>query len=134
METLVRNSVTVATIYEAFGRGDIAFIIEHLDKDVYWEVMGTKPNAIAGTYVGASNVPAFFSALASNYDIENFEVDYVLDAGNDTVIAKGYHEGRGHTSRKSLKTHWAMEWKFNDEGKIIEYRNMYDTQAYASVM
>jgi ketosteroid isomerase-like protein len=134
METLVKNSANVATIYEAFGRGDVPFIIEQLDKNVLWEVMGAKPNAIAGTYSGASNVPSFFSALANNYQLENFQVEYILDADDDTVIAKGYHEGSGRVSGKPLKTHWAMEWKFNDDGKVIEYRNMYDTQAYANAL
>jgi len=134
METLVNNSATVATIYEAFGRGDIPYIISQLDKNVLWEVMGTKPNAIAGIYRGAENVPAFFSALGGNYQIEDFIVEYVLDAADNTVIAKGHHSGNGRVSGKPLKTHWAMEWKFNDDGKIVGYRNIYDTQAYASAL
>jgi len=134
METMVKNSATVASVYEAFGRGDISFIISQLDDNVLWVAMGDKPNAIAGVYKGAANVPAFFSALAVNYQLENFQVHYILDADDNTVIAKGYHEGKGLASGKPLKTDWAMEWKFNDEGRVIEYRNMYDTQAYANAL
>jgi hypothetical protein len=32
METLVKNAATVAAVYEAFGKGDVAFIISHLIK------------------------------------------------------------------------------------------------------
>jgi len=134
METLVKNSAIVGTIYEAFGKGDVPFIISQLDKNVLWEVMGAKPNPIAGTYKGAANVPAFFAALGGNYQLENFQVQYLVDADDNTVIAKGYHGGKGSVSGKPLKTHWAMEWKFNDDGKVIEYRNMYDTQAYANAL
>jgi ketosteroid isomerase-like protein len=134
METLVRNSATVAAIYEAFGRGDIPFIISQLDKNVLWVVMGEKPNAIAGTYKGAAAVPDFFNALATNYNVENFQVHYVLDADNNTVIARGYHDGNAVKTGKPLRTHWAMEFKFTDEGKVSEYRNFYDTQAYANAL
>ena len=112
--------------------GDIPSIVAQLDKNVLWEVMGARPNAIAGTYKGARNVPGFFSALANNYQIENFQVEYIVDVNDDTVIAKGHHEGKGRASGRPLKTHWAMEWKFNDDGKVIEFRNIYDTQAYAT--
>ena len=134
METLVKNSAAVAAIYEAFGKGDIPFIISQVDKNVYWEVMGTKPNAIAGIYKGAAEVPNFFAALAGNYQVENFTVQYIVEADENTVIAKGYHSGKGLKSGKPLKTYWAMEWKFNEVGKIVEYRNMYDTQAYANAL
>ena|SRR5690242_9496678 len=134
METLVKNAAVVSSIYKAFEMGDIPFIISQLDKNVLWEVMGVKPNPIAGTYRGSANVPSFFVALATNYQLENFQVHYVLDADDNTVIAKGYHEGKGAVSGKSLKTHWAMEWKFNEDGKVAEFRNMYDTQAYAGAL
>jgi ketosteroid isomerase-like protein len=134
METLVRNSAVVSSIYEAFGRGDVPYIIAQLDKDVLWEVMGSRPNPVSGTYKGASSVPAFFSALAVNYELANFQVHYILDADDNTVIAKGFHEGKGSASGKPLKTHWAMEWKFNDDGKVNGYRNIYDTQAYANAL
>jgi uncharacterized protein len=134
METLVKNSSTITAVYEACGRGDIPFILEQLDENVLWEVMGSKPNPIAGVYKSVSQVPAFFSALGNNYQLENFQVHYVVDVDENTVIARGYHDGKGLPSGKPLKTHWAMEWKFNDEGKVVEYRNMYDTQAYANAL
>jgi len=134
MEALVKNATTVASIYKAFEKGDVPFIISQLEKNVLWEVMGAKPNPIAGTYRGSANVPSFFLALANNYQLENFQVQYILDADENTVFAKGCHEGSGLTSGKPLKTHWAMEWKFNEEGKVSEFRNMYDTQAYSNAL
>ena len=95
METLVKNATTVAAIYEAFGKGDVPFIISQLDKNVLWEVMGAKPNPIAGIYKGSANVPSFFLALATNYELENFQVQYIVDVDENTVIAKGHHGGKG---------------------------------------
>lgn len=134
METLVKNSTTVAAIYEAFGKGDIPFIVSQLDKNVLWVTMGAKPNPTAGICKGAAEVPNFFKALAGNYQLENFRVHHILDADEHTVIAKGYHEGRGLASGKPFKTLWAMEWKFNDEARVIEYHSIYDTQAYAEAL
>jgi uncharacterized protein len=134
METLVKNATTVAAIYEAFGKGNIPFILSQLDENVLWVSMGAKPNPVAGTCKGVSEVPNFFTALAGNYQLENFQVHYILDADDNTVIAKGYHEGKGLSSGKPLKTLWAMEWKFNDDGKITEYRSIYDTQAYVNAL
>ena len=134
METLVKNSVTVAQMYEAFGRGDIAFIVKHLDKNVEWNAMGTQPIPTSGRYKGAAEVPKFFHNLASYYQLENFIVYYIVDCNDDTVIARGHHTGKGLKTGKPLETHWAMEWKFNEEGKVTAYQNIFDTQAYANVL
>jgi uncharacterized protein len=134
METLVKNSTTVARIYEAFGKADIPFIVKQLDKNVLWNVMGAKPNIIGGVYKGAAEVPRFFEALAANYQLENFQVYYIVDCNDDTVIARGHHGGKGMKTGKPFETHWTMEWKFNEDGKVIAYQSIYDTQAYANVM
>jgi len=49
--------------------------------------------------------------------LDNFRVQYVLDADKNTLIAKGCHKGEGSVSGKLPKTHWTMEWKFDKEGK-----------------
>jgi ketosteroid isomerase-like protein len=134
METMTKNSSTIASVYEAFGNGDIPAILAQIDKNVVFMVMGEKPNAIAGIYKSPAGVADFFSNLGGNYNLENFQVHYITDVDDHTVIARGSHEGSGKRTGKRLATHWAMEWKFNNDGKVTEYRNFYDTQAYASVM
>jgi ketosteroid isomerase-like protein len=134
METLVKNSSTVASIYEAFGKGDISFILSQLDKNVSWRPMGSKPNPISGIYNGASEVPKFFTALAENFQIDNFSVHYVLDLDDNNVLARGSHSGKALKTGKPLESDWAMEWKFNDDGKVIEYKSIYDTQAFVEAL
>ena len=58
---------TVQSIYEAFGRGDIDFILDQLTDDVDWA--SCPDSDIApwhGIHRGKAEVPAFFKALGEN--------------------------------------------------------------------
>jgi ketosteroid isomerase-like protein len=40
--TTVSHTTTVAAMYEAFGRADLAGILSHLSADVTWDVTATR--------------------------------------------------------------------------------------------
>ena len=54
--TLTNNAATVASLYEAFGRGDIPFILDHLADDCKWIGAGEGSLPQGGTYKGKDAV------------------------------------------------------------------------------
>jgi ketosteroid isomerase-like protein len=64
---------TVQSIYEAFGRGDIEFILDQLTEDVDWESCPDSDVAPwRGIHRGRAEVPAFFKELGSTLQITAF--------------------------------------------------------------
>jgi uncharacterized protein len=117
---------TVQGIYEAFGRGDIGFILGQLTDDVDWaSCPGSKVAPWHGIHRGKSEVPGFFTALAENLDITEFTPLSFASNETDVMVVTRW----GATARATGKSatmdihHW---WRFRD-GKIYFYRGTEDT-------
>src|SRR5438270_1550961 len=86
--TEIQNTERVTEIFEAFGRGDVAYILDqladdarfvsHLDPIVPW----------AGEFAGKDNVARYFQALGGSVDVTNPTVNAVV-AQDETVVAMG---------------------------------------------
>jgi len=126
--TSVNNAATVASLYEAFGRGDIPFILDHIADDCKWIGAGGDLIPSGGTYTG-KGVGNFFKALADNVEFSAFNLDAVHNIGDNEVIAFGNMSGNSKITGKPSSSDWAMHWKFNDEGKVVYYQDFYDTAA-----
>ena len=126
METLIRYGQTVSKMYQSFSRGDIPSIISALHHDVIWEVMGQPDIPYAGIYHGPEDVKMFFNKLQSNADFKEMVPEHILENGN-LVIAIGYAKGVAVKTKKLLSTIWSMTWEFNDDGKIVHFRDCFDT-------
>jgi uncharacterized protein len=82
------NTERVAKIFEAFGRWDIAYILDqladdarfvsHLDQRVPW----------AGEYSGKDEVASYFQALGGSVEVGDHPVNTLVSQG-DTVVASG---------------------------------------------
>jgi uncharacterized protein len=117
---------TVQHIYEAFGRGDIGFILDQLTDDVDWA--SCPDSDIApwhGIHQGKAEVPHFFKALGENLEITEFTP--LSFAANDTDVMvvtrwSATAPATGKTVTMDIH-HW---WRFRD-GKIYLYRGTEDT-------
>jgi ketosteroid isomerase-like protein len=124
------NRAAVVSLYEAFGRGDVAGIVEHLADDVSWDA-DWADNFAQRTAVdhfrprrGLTEVLEFFQVLAS-YTVHNFEVHDVLVSADrvacvvviDATTANG---GRYRDEEMHL-------WTFNAAGKISALRHYIDS-------
>jgi ketosteroid isomerase-like protein len=127
-ETLTDNVATVTAIYEAFGRGDIPFILSNISDDCRWEAMGKGSSAQGGTYTG-KGAADFFNNLLGEVEFVEFNPVSINHAGNNTVAAFGNLKGISKATGKPHSTDWAMRWVFNDAGKIVEYQNYHDSAA-----
>jgi hypothetical protein len=133
METLVRYGKTVSKMYDAFSKGDIPYIISCLHKDVIWEVMGQPDIPHAGIYHGPDDVKSFFRKMDEHVQYTEFVAEHILENGN-LVISTGYAKGKARKTGKLLSTIWAMSSEFDEDGKLVHFRDCYDTQTVARAL
>src|SRR5579862_8376067 len=77
-----QNIETVKGLYEAFGRGDVAAILDRVTDDVDWATDAAIPSAPwYGARHGKAEVPSFFAGIAQTGPVTQFEL--VSIAGND---------------------------------------------------
>jgi ketosteroid isomerase-like protein len=123
------NAATVATIYEAFGRGDIPAILEHLSDDIDWEgrsddhgIPWLRPGR------GKAHVVSFFESLAA-LELKRFEPTAIL-GGGDTVVALIDAELVVRDTGRTVDQLEAHVWTFDDAGLVRAFRHMVDTAAH----
>lgn len=123
------NVDTVKHMYDAFGRGDVPAILEHLDDNVEWDT--ETPNAGNVPWLeprrGKANIPGFFEALAplefARFEphtfFENADKVFVLIAIGANSKGKSYSiPNEGHL------------WQFNSAGKVVKYDHVTDTAVH----
>jgi ketosteroid isomerase-like protein len=114
----------VGEIYEAFGRGDVPAILEHVAPDVAWESWADNHAQRAGVpwlqahsdHVGVTE----FFGVVGGMDVTRFEVLNLL-AGGGAVAA----EIEIDTARfKDQEMHL---WTFGADDKVVRFRHYTDT-------
>jgi len=117
---------TIEQIYEAFGRGDVAAILDAVTDDVDWAAETTSTAAPwYGVRHGKDAVAAFFTAFGSAMEIEEFTPASL--AANDTdVLTVVRCRARSRSTGKTITMDLHHNFKFRD-GKIAYYRGTEDT-------
>ena len=124
-----QNTALVQQIYAAFGRGDIAAIVNEMADDVDWHaVVGAGPNVPThGPRRGRKEVTKFFDQVATNLDFKRFEPQEFVAEG-DKVIALGYYEGIAKPTGRGFKSEWVMVFTIQN-GKVTRFREFADAVA-----
>src|SRR5438067_2199711 len=97
--TTVSNAATVASLYEAFGRGDVAFILNHVDDSCEWTSAGGNLIPAGGIYKGKA-VGNFFKDLSESVDFTEFNPSAIHNIGNNEVVAFGNMSGNSKKTGK----------------------------------
>ncbi|HEY4595454.1 MAG TPA: nuclear transport factor 2 family protein [Thermoanaerobaculia bacterium] len=127
---------TATAIYEAFGRGDIPGLLEHISDDVQWEAWAdnTAQKAGVGWMVprrGKAGVAEFFQVVAEELDIQEFQVLSLMAGGNQVaaefVISANLKKGEG--SYRDEEMHL---WTFGADGKVVRLRHYLDTAKHVA--
>ena len=87
-----RNIATIQTVYAAFGRGDVATILDQVTDDVDWASEPAQNIAPwHGVHRGKDEVPKFFEALGSTVEVTEFTPLAFASSDNDvmTVVRFG---------------------------------------------
>ena len=123
------NVKTVQAGYEAFGRGDIPAILEHMADDVEWEpdsVDHGVPWLTPGR--GKDHVAAFFGTL-SQLEFRRFEPQNLLAGGNQ-VAAPIVVEVDVKATGRPIRDFEIHLWTFGDDGKVTGLRHFADTHQH----
>ena len=124
---------TIEEIYQAFGRGDVAAILDAVTDDIDWATETTSAAAPwYGVRHGKDAVAAFFTAFGSAMEIEEFTPASL--AANDTdVLTVVRCRARSRSTGKTLAMDLHHYFKFRD-GKIAYYRGTEDTAQTEAVL
>ena len=127
------NIKTITQVYEAFGRGDVAAILEAITDDVDWAAEAASSAAPwYGVRRGRDAVAVFFSDFGSTMEVEEFTP--VSFAANDTdVLTVVRFRARSRSTGKTAEMDLHHYFKFRD-GKIAYYRGTEDTAQTETVL
>jgi uncharacterized protein len=125
---------TVQEIYEAFGRGDVAAILDKVTDDVDW---ASEPaSSIApwhGIHKGKAEVPKFFEAIGANLEVTEFTPLSFASNATDVLSVVRFGMRVPATGKQGVMDihHW---FRFDDAGKVSQYRGTEDTALTAELL
>jgi uncharacterized protein len=127
------NIKTIAMVYEAFGRGDVAGILNAVTDDVDWAAEAASSAAPwYGVRRGRDAVAAFFSGFGSTMEVEEFTP--VSFAANDTdVLTVVRFRARSRSTGRTVEMNLHHYFKFRGD-KIAYYRGSEDTEQTEAVL
>jgi ketosteroid isomerase-like protein len=120
------NVKTVQTMYEAFGRADIATLLEALTEDVDWGSDTASTGAPwYGIRHGKAQVTDFFQAFGETMDVQEFTPNAY--AANDTEVHTVVHmRTTARSTGRAVEMNLHHYFRFRD-GKVEFYRGSEDT-------
>jgi ketosteroid isomerase-like protein len=123
------NVEAVQRIYQAFGEGDVATILDMLADDVDFASESEERIAPWHGKRTKAEVPEFFQAIGETIDVTDFTVQSITASDTDVMAVIRF----GFTVRSTGKSgamnlhHW---WSFRD-GEVVLYRGSEDTALVA---
>lgn len=126
------NGRTIAGMYEAFGRGDVPYVLAQMTPDVEW--IETEAESIPAHGISASPQEVLENVFAKVPEhFEQFELhpELWIEAGDDVVVT-GRVVARTRTGRK-LDAPYAHVFSFRD-GKVSRNDNFHDTALWATAL
>lgn len=120
---------TVRLIYEAFGRGDIAAVIDFLDEDVAWEAWDDNRAQLAqvpwmAPRRGKSGAAEFFT-VAGQMQMHEFRVLSMMSGGNQVAVEVLLDATM--PSGRRVRDEEMHLWTLNAAGKVVRMRHYLDT-------
>src|ERR1044071_7163728 len=116
----------VRAALEAYNREGPEAIIALLDPDVEW--IADRSDMGRVTYRGRDGVRKSFQELYEGFDKLGFEVDELIDAGND-IVALGRMTPRGRSTGVEAELPLAIVFTTGKDGKLVRYESFRDRQA-----
>ena len=126
-----QNVATIRSLYEAFGRGDIPYILDRLDPNVEWHAPATVPFS-KGRHRGPGEVARFFAGIAEHIAEPSVETHEFLAIGDRVVVLLRFR-GRGKESGLPFDAPEAHVWRLSG-GKVVEEQTYADTAAIVQAL
>lgn len=127
------NITTIKAVYDAFGRGDVGFIVDRVNDDVDWGTETTSDGAPwYGKHKGKAGVGDFFEAFGKASEVEEFTpLAFAATDDGDVLTVVRFALRSRDTGRKATM-HLHHYFRFTNE-KISYYRGSEDTAITASL-
>jgi len=134
--TITGSAAVVGTIYQAFGRGDVPAILEHLADDVAWDEWPDNFAQRAGAphlaaRRGREDAAGFFGVIR-DWTVLGFEVLDVIGDGRQVVAeirASFALPGGGRFADEELHL-----WTFDEAGRVVRFRHYVDTAKHIAAI
>jgi len=127
------NIKTIQTVYEAFGRGDVGTVLDHVSDDVDWATeTSSKVAPWYGVRHGRQGVASFFEAFGSTMEVEEFD-PFSFAANGDEVHTVVHCRARARTTGRVMAHDLHHFFRMTD-GKISYYRGTEDTAQTEAVL
>ena len=124
MSAEIDNTERVTKIFEAFGRGDVGYILDQLADDVRFVSHLDPIVPWAGEFAGKDNVARFFQALGGSVEVSDHPVNGIVAQG-DTVVAMGDVSFSVRETGKTAASSWVYIWKLAN-GQVQSYDQFND--------
>lgn len=125
------NTSTVKAMYEAFGRGDVPAILEHLAENIEWEYGTTPSHQVPWLQprTGRAAVVGFFEALAA-LEFHKFQPTTLLEGDGVVVALVDFEATVKKTGKRVAERDEIHVWRFGPDGKVSAFRHGADTHAH----
>ena len=87
-----QNLQTVRDCYEAFGRGDIPFILSCCADDIDWQSSDSPEIPYAGRYRGPAGVAEFFHTIVAALEVKSFQPSTFITSLPDAMKLLGWND------------------------------------------
>jgi ketosteroid isomerase-like protein len=122
------NAKVVQDAYAAFGRGDIAAVLDLVSDDVEWSSPRTLPHG--GEFHGKTEVGGFFKAIGANWTALPLDIEAVGEVGGELVV--GVLRANGTRDTGAKQSYGAAHAFTVRNGKIVRFREYVDVDAAIS--
>jgi ketosteroid isomerase-like protein len=128
------NREVIGAIYEAFGRGDVPFILGQMREDVEWEhdtVDRGIPWILPGR--GVADVGRFFAAAVAELEMRDFSVLGMLEGKDTVAVVARVHWIVKRTGRE-LRDYEVHLWTLDAEGRVARMKHLIDTAGHLAAL
>ena len=124
------NLQTVQAIYQAFGRGDVAAILDRLSPTVEWEYPEGSPSVPwLRRRTGREAVAGFFRDLG-DVRLEKFVPKEFLEGPAVVVVLIDVELVVKATGRRVVEDDEIHVWRFDARGQVARFRHGIDTHRH----
>jgi uncharacterized protein len=124
------NIALIQSLYAAFGRGEIATIINAMAPDVDWHVNGRRQDyPLLGRWQGRDQVQKFFQGVAEHEEAKDFSPREFF-AAEDRVFVLGHYAWTIRKTGRGVASDWVHVFTIKS-GKVVKFQEFNDTAQFA---